>query len=68
MNMTNEIINKMIEEINNWVSMANDEYNTNGRSNWYHRTIDRVNGMVKMLNIATEKEWYFDRTGVHEKV
>lgn len=68
MNMTNEIINKMIEEINYWVSMANDEFKSNGRSNWYYRTIDRVNGMVKMLNIATEKEWYFDRTGVHEKI
>lgn len=65
--MTIEIFNKMIEEINIWISLAKDEYQTNGRSNWYNRTIDRINGMVKMLTIATEKEWYFDWNGVHEK-
>ena len=65
--MTSEIVNKMIEEINNWISMAKAEYQTNGRSNWYQRTTDRINGMVKMLNIATGKEWYFDDNGVHER-
>ena len=65
--MTNEIINKMIEEINLWIKLANDEDRTCGRTTWYKRTVDRINGMVKMLTIATEKEWYFDMNGVHER-
>ena len=65
--MTDEIKNRMIEEINVWIELAFDEYNENGRSEWYNRTIDRINGMVKMLSIATSSRWIFDKHGVYEK-
>lgn len=65
--MTDEIINKMIEEINGWIELAYEDYNANGRTDWYNRTIDRINGMVKMLSIATGKRYIFDKNGVFER-
>lgn len=65
--MTNEIINRMIEEINGWIKLAHIEFEKNGRSEWYQRTYDRICGMIKMLTIATGEEFYFDETGVHKR-
>ena len=62
--MTNEIINKMVEEINGWIKLALDEFQTNGRSTWYLRTSDRINGMCQMLKIASGKVVYWNETGV----
>lgn len=65
--MTNEIINKMIEEIKFWIELSVEEYHNNGRSDWYNRTIDRIHGMISMLQIASGKKYYFDENGVHER-
>lgn len=62
--MTNEIINKMVEEINGWIKLAYDEFQTNGRSTWYLRTTDRINGMCQMLKIVSGKVIYWDDNGV----
>lgn len=65
--MTDEIKNKMIEEINGWIKLAYEDYKANGRTVWYNRTIDRINGMVKMLSIATSSRWVYDEHGVYER-
>ena len=65
--MTNEIINKMIEVINFDVSGALYEFNKNGLSEFYSRKYARICGMIRMLEIATGKEYYFNETGVHER-
>ena len=66
--MTNEIVNKMVEEINIWINAGVKEFNKNGSSEWYNRVYTRIGGMIAMLSIATGKDYYFDEDGVHEKV
>lgn len=65
--MTNEVINKMINEVNNWINLLKIEYEKYGRSEWYTITYNRVLGMITMLTIATGKEYYFDNNGLHER-
>jgi len=65
--MTNEIINKMIEAINFGISGALYEFNKNGSSEFYNREYARICGMIRMLEIATDKCYYFDENGLHEK-
>lgn len=63
--MTNEIINKMVDEINLWIKLANDEDRTCGRTAWYKRTVDRIDGMCSMLTIVTGKVVVWDKNGVN---
>ena len=62
--MTNEIIKEMVTEINGWITLAKYEYDEQGFTTWYQRTTDRINGMCRMLNIATGKSVTWDRNGV----
>ena len=64
--MTNEVINKMVEEINIWINAGVIEFNLNGSSEWYNRVYSRICGMIEMLRIATGKNYYFDENGLHE--
>ena len=64
----NEIkIREVEHEINNWIDYARKEYETNGRSDWYYTTYNRICGMIKILTILTEKEYFFDTNGLHER-
>lgn len=62
--MTDEIINAMVEEINGWIKLLAFDYAENGRTNWYSRTVDRINGMCTMLRIATGHIVTWDEKGV----
>ena len=66
--MTNEEIKiRAIEhEINGWIESACREYETNGRSEWYHTAYNRICGMISVLKILTEKDYFFDENGLHE--
>ena len=64
----NEIKIREIEhEINGWIESARREYETNGRSDWYHTAYNRICGMIAVLQILTEKEYFFDTNGLHER-
>ena len=65
--MTNEIINNMIEEINGWIAKSAHEYKLYGRSDWYTMTYNRIVGMIKMLSLVTNKEYYFDERGLIDR-
>lgn len=64
--MDKEIIDKIIEEINKWISLAAREYKVKGATVWYKRTVDRIVGMIRVLSIITNKEWSFDEKGLKE--
>lgn len=66
--MTNEIVNKMVEEINTWIKAGVIEFKNNGCSEWHGRVYSRIYGMIEMLQIATGKQYYFDEDGVHERI
>lgn len=65
--MTNEIINKMIEAINFGIEGAKYEFKNHGSSEFYNREYARICGMIRMLEIATGKNYYFDENGLHER-
>lgn len=64
--MTNEIINKMIEEINFEIENAVSDYKR-GNNELNNQNYARINGMIRMLVIATGKRYYFDESGLHER-
>lgn len=55
---------KMIERINKEIEMARMYFDMNGKND--QRSIDRISGMVEMLQIATDKVYGFDQNGVYE--
>ena len=67
--MTNEDIKiREIEHlINDWIDSARKEFETNGRSNWYFTAINRIYGMIEGLQVLTEKKYFFDENGLHER-
>jgi hypothetical protein len=64
--MDKEIIDKVIEDINTWISLAAREYKVKGSTELYKRTVDRIIGMIRVLSIITNKEWSFDEKGLKE--
>ena len=67
--MTNEEIKirEIEHNINLWIDNACKEYKTNGRSDWYHIAYNRIIGMIDVLKILTEKDYFFDENGLHEE-
>ena len=67
--MTNEEnkIQAIEHEINHWIELARDEYKINRRSDFYHTAYNRICGMISVLQILTEKEYFFDENGLHER-
>ena len=67
--MTNEEIKirEIEHEINNWIDSARKEFETNGRSDWYHTAYNRICGMITVLQILTKKEYFFNESGLHER-
>lgn len=66
--MTNEKINEMIKAINFGIEGALYEFKNNGSSEFYNREYARICGMIRMLEIVTDKKYYFDETGLHERL
>lgn len=66
--MTNEKINEMIKAINFGIEGALYEFKNNGSSEYYNRCYAQICGMIRMLEIATDKNYYFDENGLHERV
>ena len=64
--MDKEIIDKVIEDINEWISLAAIYHKVNGSTELYKKTVDRIVGMIRVLSIITNKEWAFDESGVKE--
>lgn len=60
------MVEKMIEKINETIELSKKQYEATG-------IIDvignhKIYGMIEMLQIATEKEYYFDNEGLHERM
>lgn len=66
--MTNEKINAMVEAINFGIEGALYEFKNHGSSEFYNREYARICGMIRMLEIVTDKKYYFDETGLHERL
>ena len=67
--MTNEEIKicEIEHKINLWIDSALKEYNHNGSSDWYYTAYNRICGMIDVLKILTEKDYFFDENGLHEE-
>lgn len=66
--MMNKLENKMIIQINKEIMSLCEEYKRYGRSDWYRMQNYRICGMIDMLILVTDKEYYFDDTGLHERL
>lgn len=64
--MTNEKLNEITKEINAAIGIAKIEFKMNGRSDYYERKYSEICGMIKVLAMITDKEYYFDENGLHE--
>lgn len=65
--MTNEKINTIVTEINAAIGLAKIEYDMNGRSEYYNRKVSEVYGMIKVLEMITDKNYCFDENGLRER-
>ena len=65
--MTNEKLNEITKEINAAIGIAKIEYSMNGTSIYYNRKVSEVYGMIKVLEMITDKDYYFDENGLHER-
>lgn len=63
--MKHEIFNEMVEAINNEIKFGVWEFSNNGSSEFYNRIHSRICGMIEMLRIATDENYYFDENGLH---
>lgn len=63
-----EIKIKNIEHrINETIEFAAKDYKENGASVWGDHERHRIYGMIEVLKILTEKDYYFDENGLHER-
>ena len=56
---------KMIERINNEIKISKKYFELTGETDTL--TNCKIIGMIQMLEIATNKEYYFDENGLHER-
>ena len=61
----------MIEHINREIANAVTFYNDFKHTSFINESMSlanaKIQGMIAMLEIATEKEYYYDNDGLHEK-
>ena len=60
------MLEKMISEINKEIERTKEYYERNGWDNGHEKNLARINGMIKMLEIATGKSYTFDENGLTE--
>lgn len=58
---------KMIKRINKEIEWVKKMYDKQISSDTHMINIARLNGMIELLSIATEKSYYYDENGLHEK-
>ena len=63
--MKQEKFNAIVEAINIEIKYAVYEFNNNGSSEFYNRLYSRICGMIEVLRIATDDNYYFDENGLH---
>ena len=59
--------NKMIEKINQEIENAKEIANTWKNEAIVEKAIIKIKGMIELLEFVTNKNYYFDNEGVHEK-
>lgn len=59
-----EKIKNKIETLIEW---ANDSFKKNGWDNSHELKLAKIDGLVQALEILTEKEYYYDENGLHER-
>lgn len=65
--MTEEKEVEIIEAINEWITAAAIEYDEKGCGTaFYIKAINRVRGMIEVLQFVTGKEYGFNDDGVYE--
>lgn len=64
MNNTTE---KMVERIEKAIERTKEYYERRGWNETHEKHLAKINGMIEMLKIVTEKEYYFDENGLHER-
>lgn len=65
--MANSIINNMVNAINNEIVMLKNEFETNGRSEWYKSRFNHICGMIDMLKLTTGGDYYIDERGLIDR-
>lgn len=63
MNKENEI-KRRIEML---IDIANGSYQLYGWNEAHELRLARIDGMIEVLSILTEKEYYYNEEGLHEK-
>lgn len=62
-----EKIEEMKKAIAFGIDGAKHEFETRGATDFYYREYARICGMIRMLEIVTGKNYYFDANGLHER-
>lgn len=65
--MTKEKFDRIESLINENIWCASAEFNSYGQSEYYKGLIHKIHGMIEILQLVTDKEYYFDENGIHEK-
>lgn len=59
--------NTMVDRLNKEIKFAVVDYKQYGRTPYYERLIAKIYGMLEMLRIATDKNYFFNENGVYVK-